>query len=69
MVEKKCAAEEYTATVSEIKRMASQKDHILCCTATFVTQRTFVRLAPQDLCALNMSLFALPFEYNFLQND
>jgi len=32
--------------------MASQKAQFLRCAASFVTQRTFVRLAPQDLRAL-----------------
>jgi hypothetical protein len=28
--------------------------------ASFVTERTFVRVAPQDLRALNLTLFSLP---------
>jgi len=32
----------------------------LRCASAFVTQRTFVRLAPQALRALNLKLFSLP---------
>ena len=67
MVAQERTAEKYSADVSKVKNMASQKDHILCCTATFVTQRTVVRLVPQVLCALNMNLFALPSVYVFFE--
>jgi hypothetical protein len=39
---------------------ASQKLHLLRYASSFVTQRTFVRIAPQDLRALNVNFYALP---------
>jgi len=48
---------------------ASQKVQILCCAASFVTQRTFVRLAPQDLRALNLNFYTLPWIIQLVRQE
>jgi hypothetical protein len=42
---------------------ASQKLHLLRYASSFVTQRPFVRLVPQDLRALNVNFYALPSDF------